>query len=71
MTKATRRTSLKLIIASLAAAAAISGGLAVQMAHGNDPALGSGSKNAQKQGTQAAGGTQNASPPASVVTRSS
>ena len=77
MKKSTRRASLKLILASLAAAAAISGGLAVQMAHGKDPALGSGQATAQSgasqqgQSTQSTDGIRTASPPASVVTRSS
>jgi len=77
MTKRTRRASLKLILASLAAAAALSGGLAVQMAQGNDPALGSGAKTAQNgasqrdTSTQSGTATQTADPPASVVTRSS
>ena len=37
-----RTLILRLIAASLAAAGAIFGGLAVQMAHGHDPALGAG-----------------------------
>ena len=39
--------SVRMIAASLAAAAAIFGGLAVQMAHGHDPALGAGTQRRQ------------------------
>lgn len=78
----TRSTSLKLIGASLAGAAVIGGGLSVQMAHGHDPALGSGSKTAQDRaprGTQPSVGAQtpaappaaDPAPPASVVTQAS
>jgi hypothetical protein len=38
--------SLRLVAASFLASAAIAGGLAVQMAHGKDPALGAGTTNA-------------------------
>jgi hypothetical protein len=38
----TRTATVRLTAASLAAAGAIFGGLAVQMAHGHDPALGAG-----------------------------
>ncbi|HEV7845699.1 MAG TPA: hypothetical protein VGO83_05560 [Thermoleophilaceae bacterium] len=70
----TRRSTLKLIGASLMAAAAITGGLAVQMAHGHDPALGAGQASAQTSAqtgadTQAAPATQSA--PDTVVTRAS
>ena len=74
----TRRSTLKLIGASLMAAAAITGGLAVQMAHGHDPALGAGQASAQTGAsssaqtgadTQAAPATQSA--PDTVVTRAS
>jgi hypothetical protein len=47
----TRTVSVRLIAASFAAAAAISGGLAVQMANGHDPALGSGTSSAQTSGS--------------------
>jgi hypothetical protein len=80
----TRRSTLKLIGASLMAAAAITGGLAVQMAHGHDPALGAGQASAQSggsssaqsgAGTQAAPDTQAApatqAAPDTVVTRAS
>lgn len=40
----TRTTTVKVTLASLAAAAVIAAGLAVQMADGHDPALGSGQK---------------------------
>ena len=43
----TRTLSLRMIAASFAAAGAIFGGLAVQMAHGRDPALGTGTSTAQ------------------------
>jgi hypothetical protein len=42
----TRTLSLRMIAASFAAAGAIFGGLAVQMAHGHDPALGAGTRSA-------------------------
>ena len=44
----TRTLSLRMIAASFAAAGAIFGGLAVQMAHGRDPALGTGTSAAQQ-----------------------
>jgi hypothetical protein len=43
----TRSLSVRMIAASLAAAGAIFGGLAVQMASGHDPALGAGTSSAQ------------------------
>ena len=43
----TGTASVRLIAVSLASAAAIFGGLAVQMAHGHDPALGAGTSTAQ------------------------
>jgi hypothetical protein len=43
----TRRATLKLLGASLIASAAITGGLAIQMAAGHDPALGAGARSAQ------------------------
>jgi hypothetical protein len=43
----TRTLSVRMIAASLAAAGAIFGGLAVQMANGHDPALGAGTSSAQ------------------------
>ena len=74
-----RTASLRLIAASLMAAAAITGGLAVQMAHGRDPALGSGSAQPSAAAQPSSGGAGSAastsardsSPPASVVTRAS
>jgi hypothetical protein len=58
-----RRTAIVRVMAvSLAAAAALTGGLAVQMAAGQDPALGSGHK------AVATGSSFNATPPASSVT---
>jgi hypothetical protein len=48
-----------MIAASLAAAGAIFGGLAVQMANGHDPALGAGTSSAQTT-AQDSGGTQTA-----------
>src|SRR3954468_21726438 len=56
----TRMLSVRMIAASLAAAGAIFGGLAVQMANGHDPALGAGTSKAQTTaqdpaGTQAGG----------------
>jgi hypothetical protein len=47
MKPATRTLSIRVIAASFAAAGAIFGGLAVQMAHGHDPALGTGTSTAQ------------------------
>jgi hypothetical protein len=49
----TRTMTVRTIAASFAAAAAIFGGLAVQMAHGHDPALGAGTSTAT--GTTQAG----------------
>lgn len=68
-----RTASLRLIAASLMAAAAITGGLAVQMAHGRDPGLGSGSQQTAQPRTDGTAGTaaQDSSPPATVVTRAS
>ena len=88
MTKrlSTRTLTLRLVAASLAASAAIAGGLAIQMAGGHDPALGAGTANAQPQADGFAGRTarssdfgqagssdfgQSSSPPASVTTRAS
>ena len=81
----TRTTTIKLTMASLTAAAALTGGLAVQMASGHDPALGSGSTASASRNPHTAqqvssgnalnvpsDNALNASPPAaSVVTRSS
>ena len=78
MTKrlSTRTLTLRLVAASLAASAAIAGGLAIQMAGGHDPALGAGTANAKSQadGFGQAGSSdlgQSSSPPASVTTRAS
>ena len=73
-----RATTIKITLASLTAAAALTGGLAAQMASGHDPALGSGQKTSQPR-TKPSGATNAqrgsnlpaASPPASVVTRAS
>jgi len=43
----TRTLSVRMIAASFAAAGAIFGGLAIQMANGHDPALGAGTSSAQ------------------------
>jgi len=77
----TKTVTLRLAAASLMASAAIGGGLAIQMAGGHDPALGSGTANAQPRASsdassdsgQAASSDfgQSASPPASVTTRAS
>jgi hypothetical protein len=48
----TRTASIRVIAVSLAAAGAIFGGLAVQMAHGHDPALGAGTSTAQTSPAQ-------------------
>jgi hypothetical protein len=63
----TRTLSVRMIAASLAAAGAIFGGLAVQMANGHDPALGAGTSSAQTspQQDQSSGSASN------VVTRAS
>ena len=58
----TRTLSLRMIAASFAAAGAIFGGLAVQMANGHDPALGAGTSSAQTTG-QDSSGTQTGDPP--------
>jgi hypothetical protein len=83
----TQRLTLRLVIASLMASAAIAGGLAIQMGKGHDPALGAGTSSAQAQAASSASNDpsdgfgqaqdgssdfdQAASPPASVTTRSS
>lgn len=73
----TRATTIKLTAASLGAAAVLTGGLAVQMASGHDPALGSGGTATAPGSSKAAKSAQsqdavNAAPaPATVVTRSS
>ena len=54
----TRTLSVRMIAASLAAAGAIFGGLAVQMANGHDPALGAGTSSAQNTAQAPAGTTQ-------------
>ena len=54
----TRTLSVRMIAASLAAAGAIFGGLAVQMANGHDPALGAGTSSAQNTAQDPAGTTQ-------------
>jgi hypothetical protein len=47
----TATASVRTVAVSLAAAAAIFGGLAVQMAHGHDPALGAGTSTRQTSGS--------------------
>ena len=64
----TRATTIKVTAASLGAAAALTGGLAIQMASGHDPALGSGGKAGAPGHATAA---TSAPAPATVVTRSS
>ena len=51
----TKTVTLRLAAASLMASAAIGGGLAIQMARGHDPALGTGTSSAQ---THASSGSQ-------------
>ena len=53
----TRRTTLRLLGASLIASGAIAGGLAVQMAAGHDPALRAGTTTAQSQAGSGSGNT--------------
>lgn len=70
----TRATTIKVTAASLTAAAALTGGLAAQMAFGHDPALGAGNSAGASSKATAAQGAQSdnaAPPPATVVTRSS
>jgi len=70
---------VRLIAVSLASAAAIFGGLAVQMAHGHDPALGADTSPAQTstpaQPGESAGGSsvqdQSGGTSSGVVTRAS
>jgi hypothetical protein len=73
-----RKAIVRVMAISLASAAALTGGLAVQMASGHDPALGSGQKAAAAGTTNGAQATQgddgffNSAPPAaSVTTRAS
>ena len=72
-----RATTIKVTIASLAAAAALTGGLAAQMAAGRDPALGSGQRTSESakppeaHPAQSGSTVTNQPPPASVVTRAS
>ena len=76
MKPATRTLSLRMIAASFAAAGAIFGGLAVQMARGHDPALGAGTTTAGSQSSQADPSSQDrlsqsSDSPSGVVTRAS
>jgi hypothetical protein len=79
MKPATRTLSIRMIAASLAAAGAIFGGLAVQMAHGHDPALGAGTSTSTSQShfsqqDQSSGSSQqdqSSGSPSGVVTRAS
>jgi len=73
-----RATTIKVTLVSLTAAAALTGGLAAQMASGHDPALGSQQKAGEPQtkrdvtpSAQPTGSQPAAPPPASVVTSSS
>lgn len=73
-----RATTIKVTLVSLTAAAALTGGLAAQMASGRDPALGSPQKTGEPQAkrdvTTSAQPTDSqpaAPPPAAVVTSSS
>lgn len=68
MKPATRMLSIRMIAASFAAAGAIFGGLAVQMAHGHDPKLGAGASSAQ---TSASSRAQFDTSQSGVVTRAS
>jgi hypothetical protein len=76
MKPATRTLSLRMIAASFAAAGAIFGGLAAQMAHGHDPALGAGTTAAGTQSPQADPSSQDqfsrsSDSPSGVITRAS
>jgi hypothetical protein len=68
----TATTTAKVVVLSLAAAAALAGGLAVQMAQGHDPALGAGGQAPVAVGNDPRADTaQPTGPPVSVVTRAS
>jgi hypothetical protein len=69
MRPATRILSIRMIAASFAAAGAIFGGLAVQMANGHDPALAGGSTQSTAQTTVSS--QPRSDNPSSVVTRAS
>jgi hypothetical protein len=76
MKPATRTLSIRMIAASFAAAGAIFGGLAVQMAHGHDPALGAGTTTAGSRSSPADASSQDdfsesSDSPSGVVTRAS
>jgi hypothetical protein len=72
MKLSTRTLSFRMIAASFAAAGAIFGGLAVQMAHGHDPALGAGTSTASStSGGQPGSQDQSGSSVSSVETRAS
>jgi hypothetical protein len=72
MKLSTRTLSFRMIAASFAAAGAIFGGLAVQMAHGHDPALGAGTSTASStSGDQSGAQDQSGSSVSGVVTRAS
>jgi len=64
MKPATRMLSIRMFAASFAAAGAIFGGLAVQMAHGHDPELGAGASSGPSR-------AQFDTSPSDVVTRAS
>ena len=69
MRPSTRRLSIRMIAASLAAAGVIFGGLAVQMANGHDPALGSGTSSTRHESDSSPAAADNS--PAPVITRAS
>lgn len=72
MRPSTRTLSLRMIAASFAAAGAIFGGLAVQMANGHDPALGAGTSSGQSTAqTTASSQPQSDNSSSAVVTRAS
>jgi hypothetical protein len=80
MKPSTRTLSLRMIAVSFAAAGAIFAGLAAQMAHGRDPALGAGTTTAAGRSSQAnpsfqdqfsEQSDQSTASPSGVVTRAS
>jgi hypothetical protein len=78
MKPATRTLSVRITAVSLAAAGAIFGGLAAQMAHGHDPALGAGTSTSSASSTRQTSPTdpfaqqdQSGGSPSGVVTRAS
>jgi hypothetical protein len=69
MRPATRALSIRMIAASFAAAGAIFGGLAVQMANGHDPALGAGTASTRHESDNSPAAADHS--PAPVITRAS